>query len=154
MRKFALMLFVGLLAPTMLLAGTQDNPRVELRFNTYYDYDEMIAAFEKLHEAYPEMTKMTMIGKSFEGRDMWVMTIHNPKTGAEMRKPAMWVDGNIHGNEVQGGETCLYLAWYLLENYGKLERITTIVDRTVGNHDALWLPCGSGGIQDISEVFE
>ena len=45
-------------------------------------------------------------------------------------KPAMWVDANVHGNEVQGSEATLYLAWYLLENYGSNERITELVDRT------------------------
>ena len=33
-------------------------------------------------------------------------------------KPAMWIDGNVHGNEVQGGEAVVYSIWYLLESYG------------------------------------
>ena len=40
----------------------------------------------------------------------------------------MWIDGNVHGNEVQGGEAALYAAWYLLENHGSNERVTELVD--------------------------
>ena len=40
----------------------------------------------------------------------------------------MWIDANVHGNEVQGSEVVVYTAWYLLENYGKNERITELVD--------------------------
>ena len=61
---------------------------------------------------------------------MRVYTINNPATGPHDEKPAMWVDANVHGNEVQGSEATLYLAWYLLENYGSNERITELVDRT------------------------
>ena len=40
----------------------------------------------------------------------------------------MYVDGNIHGNEIQAAETCLYLAWYITENYPRLEKVREIVD--------------------------
>ena len=68
---------------------------------------------------------------SVESREMRVYTLANPKTGAEADKPAMWVDGNVHGNEVQGGEAVLYLAWYLLENHGSNPRATELVDKSV-----------------------
>ncbi|MEE8469419.1 MAG: M14 family metallopeptidase, partial [Planctomycetota bacterium] len=40
-----------------------------------------------------------------------------------------WIDGNVHGNEVQAAETVVYTAWYLLENYGHNEAVTHLVDR-------------------------
>ena len=40
----------------------------------------------------------------------------------------MYVDGNIHGNEIQAAEACLYLIWYLAENYGRLDKVTELVD--------------------------
>jgi len=30
-------------------------------------------------------------------------------------------EANIHGNEIQGGEVCLYTIWYLMEHYGKID---------------------------------
>lgn len=113
------------------LATAADDVKVPLRFNRWYNYDELTAAMRQLHQAFPNLTRLESIGKSYQGRDMWLLTIANPKTGAEKGKPAMWVDGNIHGNEIQASEVCLYLSWYLLENYGKIDRVTAIVDRAV-----------------------
>ena len=69
-----------------------------------------------------------MIGHSIENREMRVYTLNNAATGADTTKPAMWIDGNVHGNEVQGGEAVAYAAWYLLENYGSNARVTELVD--------------------------
>ena len=59
------------------------------------------------------------------------MTINNPETGTEMSKAAMYIDANIHGNEIQGGEICLYTIWYLMENYGRIDKVTQLVDERV-----------------------
>ena len=32
---------------------------------------------------------------------------------------------------MQGAEVCLYTIWYLMENYGHIERITELVDQRV-----------------------
>jgi hypothetical protein len=104
---------------------------VRLEFNRLYDWDELVAAMRQLAAAHPEILTLHSLGKSFEGRDLWCMTIQNPRTGAEMEKAAMYVDGNIHGNEVQAAEACLYLIWYLGENYGALEKVTELVDSRV-----------------------
>ena len=43
----------------------------------------------------------------------------------------MYIDGNIHGNEVQAGEVVAYTAWYLCHQYGRLERVTALLDNYV-----------------------
>ncbi|MCJ7682075.1 MAG: peptidase M14, partial [Candidatus Aminicenantes bacterium] len=113
--SLALILALG----TFLAAADQFYPRkwntrnVDLSFNRYYDWKEMEAALRQLEKAYPKYLKLRSIGKSYEGRDMWYMTINNPDTGKEMDKCAFYMDANIHGNEVQGGEIGLYTIWYL-----------------------------------------
>ncbi len=87
-------------------------PKVELAFNRLYDYPELEAALRKLVAAHPDLLTLSSLGKSVEGRDLWCVTINNPKTGPDRSKPAMYVDGNIHGNEVQAAEACLYPIWY------------------------------------------
>lgn len=104
---------------------------VPLRFDRYYTYDEMTEALNALHKAYPEFTKLDVLGKSEEGRNIYVLTINNPKTGAESGKPGVYVDGNIHGNEIQAGEVCLYYANMLLTKYSENEKIAKVVDRNV-----------------------
>ncbi|MGQ9561558.1 MAG: M14 family metallopeptidase [Candidatus Oleimicrobiaceae bacterium] len=105
--------------------------KVQLAFNRYYNYEELTEALQMLEKAYPKLLSLKSIGKSYQGRDIWVMTINNPETGSEMSKAAMYIDGNIHGNEIQGGEVCLYTIWYLMENYGVIDKVTELVDRRV-----------------------
>jgi len=108
-------------------AGT--TPTLPLRFDHYYTLDQVYAALKALNKAYPELTRLDIVGKSEEGRPIYVMTINNPGTGKALEKPGIWTDGNIHGNEIQGGEICLYTMDYLLRNYGKNKEITELVDK-------------------------
>ncbi|MCP5107471.1 MAG: hypothetical protein GY950_29050 [bacterium] len=102
---------------------------VPLVFDYYYSYDMAVEALQKLHKAYPKLTRLDMVGKSEEGRGIYCMTVNNPKTGKALDKPGVYVDGNIHGNEVQAAEVGLYLLNYLLTKYGDNAEITKIVDR-------------------------
>ena len=102
---------------------------VPLRFDRYYSYDEVNEALMALHKTYPELTKLEVLGKSEEGRDIYVLTINNPKTGDELSKPGVYVDGNIHGNEIQAGEVCLYYANMLLTKYGENDKVTKALDK-------------------------
>lgn len=105
--------------------------KVELSFNHYYDWKEVEEALRKLEKAYPKFLKLRSIGKSFQGRELWYMTINNPDTGSEMQKCAMYMDADIHGNEVQGGEVGIYTIWYLMENYNYNDTIRKLVDERV-----------------------
>ena len=43
------------------------------------------------------------------------------------RKPGFWLDAGIHANEIQGTEVALYTAWFLLESFGRNEKITELL---------------------------
>ena len=102
--------------------------KVPIAFNRLYDYPELVEAMRALAKGYPDFFTMTSIGKSVEGRDLWCLTLNNPKTGSDRSKPAMYVDGNIHGNEIQGAEAALYVAWYLAENRDRVESLKKLTD--------------------------
>jgi hypothetical protein len=102
---------------------------VPLRFDHYYTYEQVGEALGALHAAYPQLTTLDVVGKSEEGREIWAMTVNNPRTGAALDKPGVYADGNIHGNEIQAGEVCLALLNRLLTGYGQNEEITRLVDR-------------------------
>ncbi len=105
--------------------------QVELSFNHYYDWQEVEQALRRLEKAFPKFLKLRSAGKSFQGRELWYLTVNNPDTGDEMSKCAMYMDANIHGNEVQGGEIGIYTAWYLMENYPYNDTIRELVDERV-----------------------
>lgn len=108
--------------------GAPNNPKVEIIWNRYYDQKEIGEICRRIANAYPKLATFSSIGKSYEGRDIWLLTISNSEKGDPDKKPAMYIDGNIHGNEIQGGEVSLYTGWYLAEMYGHLDWITNLVD--------------------------
>ena len=112
-------------------AGAPADPKVEARWNKYHDYAEATELLKNLAKSHPELCKLQSLGKSYGGREMWLMTITNVKKGAENEKPAFWIDGCIHANEIQATEVVLYTAWYLAESYGRSPQITRLLDERV-----------------------
>ncbi len=114
------------------LAGAQQqiSSKVDISFNRFADVQGINDQMFKLAEAYPELCRVERIGTTALGRPFLAMVINNRRTGDEGSKPAMYIDGAIHANEIQAGETVLYTAWYLLSAYGNVGKITDIVDRS------------------------
>ncbi len=110
--------------------GTPHNPKVQISFNQYYTSEGLAALGEKIAEAHPELVRRQSIGKSTEGRDIWMLAITDYSVGDPDRKPAFYVDGNIHSNEIQGAEICIYTAWYLTEGFRDMAYVQqTLKDR-------------------------
>ncbi|MCA9291186.1 MAG: hypothetical protein KDA25_08655 [Phycisphaerales bacterium] len=105
--------------------------RTDLTFNRWYSYEDMTDALHELAAAYPDLLALRSLGQSIEGREIWLMTLNNPATGPEMSKAAMYIDGNIHGNEIQAAETVLYSIWYLTKSHGRIDSLTKLVDDRV-----------------------
>jgi hypothetical protein len=84
-----------------------------------------------MEDTWPDFLTLQSTGDSYGGREMWLMTINNPDTGPETDKAAMFIEANVHGNEIQGAEVVLYTIWYLMENYGQIPDITRLVDERV-----------------------
>ncbi|GGK68068.1 M14 family metallopeptidase [Rufibacter glacialis] len=98
-------------------AGPPQNPKVPISWNRYYDYAGITEICAKLAKAYPDLVKLETIGDSYQGKRIWALTISDFNTGDPFRKPAMYLDGNVISNELQGSEFALYTAWYLVENF-------------------------------------
>ena len=47
------------------------------RFDTFYRHDELTKLLFEYAQAFPTLAAIRSIGKSFEGRDIWVATITN-----------------------------------------------------------------------------
>ncbi len=130
MKKTIVLLAAVILLTASISAFSQTQKvAVPLSFDFYYTYEMLVDALQKLNKAFPGLTKLEVIGKSEEDRAIYGMTVNNPKTGDPLSKPAIYVDGNIHGNEIQAGEVCLYTLNYILTKYGNNPEITKLVDR-------------------------
>lgn len=101
---------------------------MKIDFAKYLRYEELTDTLRALAEEYPKLCEISSIGKSYEGREIWLTEITNSTTGPADKKPAFWVDGNTHAGEVTGSMCALYLIQTLLENYGEDAHITTLLD--------------------------
>jgi hypothetical protein len=115
--------------PARVPAKIEAPPKVPLRWDHYYHIDELNQALRDLAAAWPQFVEVRTIGKSVEGRDMLIAVVTDHATGKDTDKTAFWCDGNIHGNEVQCGECCVYLVWWLCENRDKLPRAKELLEK-------------------------
>jgi len=111
--------------------GSDPEHTLPLTWDRWLDHDEIGERLRLMERTWPQFLTLQPAGMSYGGREMWVMTINNPETGDEMDKAAMYIEANVHGNEIQGAEVTLYTIWYLMENYGRIEEITRLVDERV-----------------------
>ena len=102
-----------------------------LRFDRYYRYADITRFLKQFAQRRPDIFRYESIGKSYEGRDIWLCTITRFNTGSDTEKPAMWVDGNIHASEVSASSACLYLIHKLLTEDPKNDAIRSLLDSRV-----------------------
>lgn len=96
----------------------------------HHGYQDMVAFLQELNSTYPNITNLYSIGKSVQGRDLWVLEITQHPGVHTPGIPEFKYIANMHGNEVVGRELLLLLAQYLCENYGSSDRITKLIDGT------------------------
>lgn len=99
-----------------------------LDFSHYPDNAEVLEILRKWEKEYPNLVTLYSVGKSFEGRDIWQMTVTNKATGPDTDKPAMFLEGNRHSGEVTGTVSALYFAYRILSGYGRDPGITRLLD--------------------------
>ncbi len=98
-------------------------PRVA--FDRYYRFDELTQLLKDVASESSAFVDLQSIGKSHEGRDIWLLTITEKATGRADEKPAFWVDGNIHASEVSASTAALMVMWKLLHTDKGREMLKT-----------------------------
>ena len=99
-----------------------------IAFDRFYRYADLTALLRAFAQEHPELVAIESIGKSHEGRDIWVATVTNTRTGPAAEKPAFWVDGNIHATEVAASAANLYFLHTLVTQYGRDRDVTRVLD--------------------------
>lgn len=102
----------------------------------YKTFPEMETTLSTIAATYPNITKLTSIGTSYEGRDIWCLEISdNP--GVDEGEPGVFFMGLHHAREWPTLSICLYILENLTSNYGSITEITNIV-----NNRRIWIvPC-------------
>jgi murein tripeptide amidase MpaA len=97
-------------------------------FDRFVRYDELTRLLQAWAEEYPALYAVESIGRSYEGRDIWLATVTNTETGPAAEKPAFLVEANIHAIEVTGCTAALHLLDRLLTGYGSDPKVTRALD--------------------------
>lgn len=114
--------FTGLRA-----VGSVANPKIEMSWRKFHDYKQIETFQNQLQKNFPHLVKVEQIGKSYQGRNLYALTISDFKIGNTEQKPAFYMDGGIHANETNSVQVCLYTAWYLCENYAYMPFIQQLL---------------------------
>ena len=99
-----------------------------ISFDRFYRYDDLTRLLHEYAKEYPNLIQVQSIGKSHEGREVWLVTATNTATGPATEKPALWVDGNLHASELAGSTAALYFIHMLVSRYGKDKTVTDCLD--------------------------
>ena len=97
-------------------------------FDLFYRHDALTRLLFDFADSFPDLMTVTSIGKSFEGRDIWVAALTNAATGPHSDKPAFWADGNIHAAELTASTAVLYYLNKLLNGFGTDPQITHLLN--------------------------
>jgi hypothetical protein len=95
----------------------------------YHNYKAMTDELHRLADSHPEIAKLTSLGKSTQGREIWMMTIsHN--VDLDEGEPELLYVANMHGDEVVGRELSIYHIRRLLTEYNQVLRTTNLVNHS------------------------
>lgn len=95
------------------------------------DYKLQISLFYRATSArYPNLTALYSIGKSIQGRDLWVLVVSSSPYEHMIGKPDVKYVGNIHGNEPVGRELLLHLIQYFVTSYNTDQYVKWLLDNT------------------------
>ncbi|XP_068937258.1 carboxypeptidase M [Petaurus breviceps papuanus] len=96
----------------------------------YHPQDEMENFLKDVAQTYDSLTHLHSIGKSVEGRNLWVLVVGRFPREHRIGIPEFKYIANMHGDESVGRELLLHLIDYLVKNDGKDPEITRLINNT------------------------
>ncbi len=97
---------------------------VSLAFDRYPRYEELTRIVHEAAHDWPGLVEVESIGRSHEGREVWLLTVTDRSTGPASEKPAFWVDGSIHSAELAPTVAILHLLSHLVTGHGSDPDVT------------------------------
>jgi hypothetical protein len=97
-------------------------------YDHFYSYEELSDTLRSWADAAPKLCALESIGTSYEGRDIWLVTVTNTDTGDHLDKPGFLVEANIHSMEWTGCSAALHLIHRLLTGFDSDETVTRALD--------------------------
>jgi carboxypeptidase T len=99
-----------------------------------HNYGEMVQALQALEAAHPDLAKVSSIGKTVEGRDIWAIQLNSDSAAlraGKSGKPGAVFMGAHHAREHLSAEVPLLLAKHLLQNRNDSQVRTLLEQRDI-----------------------
>ncbi len=97
----------------------------------YHSNEELADYLLRLQKNYSQLIDVRTIGKSLDGNELIVARIYRDvQRPRSILVPMFKYIANMHGDETIGRQMLVYLAEYLVKNYGILPEVTKLVDST------------------------
>ncbi|XP_030638542.1 carboxypeptidase M [Chanos chanos] len=100
---------------------------LEFRYHNSIEVEQYLKTVNRNH---PEFTHLHSIGKSVEGRDLWVLILGKHPREHKTGIPEFKYVGNMHGNEVIGRVLLLQLIDHLTKGYLTDPLVTRLLNST------------------------
>lgn len=94
----------------------------------HHDHEDVTRMTEAWAERYPDLVTVESLGKSIQGRELWLLTLTNADTGPAEEKPALWFDAHSDAPQVLTKEVALYFIHELLTGYETDDRVRRLLD--------------------------
>lgn len=125
---FAVVLILTLVTALSFVAAPQvaaaDFPASD---SNYHTYAEMVAEIQATQTAHPDIVQLRSIGKSYQGRELWVAKVSD-NVATDEPEPEVMFDSLHHAREHLSLEQNLAILRWLTQGYGTDARITSVVD--------------------------
>ena len=95
--------------------------------NKYHSYDEMTKAINTAVSSHKDIAKVKSIAQTYQKRDIWAITLGGKEADSTH---AVLIVGGIEADHLIGSELTLHFLNFLLDNYGKVDSITQLVNST------------------------
>ncbi len=95
----------------------------------YPSFKEIESKLKEIAQINPNIVKLFSIGKSVEGRDLWVLKISDNVNVDEVEPEIKYIS-SMHGDEIVGRELTWMFAKDIIEAYGTDKSISELIDST------------------------
>lgn len=92
----------------------------------YEGHEQMAKKLVNMAARHPQIATVGTVGTSTQGRELIYIKISNNVQQRDLLEPMFKYVANMHGDETVGRQMVLYLAQYLVQNYGRDPRVTKV----------------------------
>ncbi|OWA50152.1 Carboxypeptidase B [Hypsibius exemplaris] len=99
-----------------------------MTWDAYHRYQTIERYLQHLANTYPELVQLTTLGKSYEGRYLYLLKLGKARADGKT-KPAVWMDAQIHAREWIAAATVTHMVNKMVTEYGTNSTSTRMLDQ-------------------------